>query len=161
MKKVIMSIVLALIAPLAMAGPYMGAEVVQVEIDDVKIQGVNVVGGYDFESTSNVLGVRTKYLVTSKDDNIQGIDISLDEMTSIDLTVTLPITDSFRPYFAIGKMKMEATANYGGYTAMVDETYNTFSAGIKYKFLESVTLTAEYSGVNDNEIISVGLLTYF
>jgi len=143
----------------AHSGGYVGADYVMVNTDITDHTGIQLKAGYKF---NDVISFEGKALVSSSVEQYQGVDLEIDSMVSLNLKVTLPLTDSFNAFGSIGYGRAEATARYQGYSASASDSGQVFGFGLSYDILEAYTITAEYSQpAEDIDMYSVGLSINF
>lgn len=135
MKMIALAGVAALaLTPAALAqdgGGYLGAGGVVVNVDteglgDVTIAGVSFLGGYDF---SDYFGAEVEGIIGVTEDDILGVDISLNYAISGFLVGRLPVGETGSNLFArVGYGTAEVEGSAGG--ASVSETADGFAFGV-------------------------------
>ena len=157
MKVVILGLMM-LVTSMVNAGAYVGTQVATLGDDDLSFNIVNAVVGYDF---NEVVGVRTRYMVTSNDDSIDGVTVDLDSAYGADLIFSIP-SEGFNPYVLVGTTKIKVTGSYGGYSESASDSFTTIGAGLNYDINQSASLSIEYLRMQDDvESLGAGISLRF
>ena len=132
-----------------------GVSVFNIDTEVADFRGINLDVGYEF---SDLLGVRASYMIGSEDEVVNGVNIEIDEMYAFDAILSLPISDSIKPFFTIGKLHIDAKASQDGYSASASDDFTTYGVGISFDLREAVTLSAEGKDI-DGDLMTMVTFT--
>ena len=145
--------IVALFSAVTNAGGYVGAKAFTIDTEAGDFNGVNLVGGYDF---NDFIGVRGRYMLDAGDETYQGINIELESMTGLDLKLSMPLGDSLCVNVIGGRTKIRAKASAHGYSASASDTFTTYGIGLSFSVLESYSVTAEVLDIDGDRMLSLG-----
>ena len=117
-------------------------------------RGVNITGGANI---NEYIGLRGTYMIGAEDETYQGVNLSIEQMYSAELVLTLPVTDSFSVYGVGGRTWIEAEASYGGYSVTAKGDATSYGLGLKFAVRESFSVFGEVKEIDGDRMLSAGL----
>jgi len=141
------------------SGGYMGLSATTISTDITDHNGLILTVGSEMNSFISIEGFA---LVSSTDDDYQGVNLSIDNLYGVNLIGSIPINDSLSPFISLGYTRAEATASYMGYSESASDSGSSVGVGIKYQLLESWSIKAQYTEyLDDVDGFSIGLTAHF
>lgn len=135
-----------------------GVSAFNIDTDVADFRGMNLDIGYDF---TDLVGVRGSYMISSSDEVVNSVNIEITDMYSFDAILSLPFSDTLKPYFTIGKLYIDAKASYGGYSATASDSFTTYGAGIQYDLREAVSLSVEAKDIDGDLMTMISVTANF
>lgn len=132
-----------------------GVTAFNIDTDVADFRGMNLDVGYDF---TDLIGVRASYMIGSEDEVVNGVNIEIDQMYAFDAILSLPLSDSLRPYFTIGKLHIKAKGSYGGYSETISDDFTTYGMGIQFDLREAVSISVEAKDI-DGDLMTMASVT--
>jgi len=142
----------------AHADANIGVTAFNIDTDVADFRGMNLDVGYDF---TDLIGVRASYMINSSDEVIGGVNISIDEMYAFDAILSLPLSDSLKPYFTIGRLHIDAKADYMGYSASASDDFTTYGMGIQFDLREAVSFSVEAKDIDGDLMTMLSVTANF
>ena len=143
----------------AKAGGYVAVDAADIDTDLSNHFSTILTGGYAFNS---IVSVEAKTMISSRDDNYRGVNVSIEQYYGLYLKGRIPITDSFSVTGNFGYSNIEGEASYMGYSESASDSGSSFGVGVSYSLLEAWTISAGYQEiVEDVDMITAGIQLNF
>ena len=135
-----------------------GVTVWNIDTDIADFRGINLDVGYDF---TDLIGVRVSYMLGSEDEVVDSVNIEITDMYSFDAILSLPLSDSFKPYFTVGKLYVDLKADYMGYSETASDSFTTYGMGIQFDLREAVSLSGELKDIDGDLMTMISVTANF
>jgi len=135
-------IIIAVFSTVANAGGYAVVGATSIETDITEHSGV--MAGFGVKA-NDFLSAELTALVSSSEENYQGVDLSWNYFYNFSLIGSIPLNDSLSFYGKLGYTSAEAEASYMGYTETASDTSESYGFGVKYDVMESYSVRVEYN----------------
>lgn len=123
-------------------GFYLGAGYTYVDGDGVEFDTINVIGGYDF---TNYFAVEGEALFGLGDENVGGIDASLEYALGLYAKAQYPLNEQFSIFARAGYVTAELEASVGGLSASDSEDGLAYGAGAEFAFAGPNAVRFDYT----------------
>ena len=155
---VVLSLVFCTPTSIGHADANIGVSVWNIDTDIADFRGINLDVGYDF---TDLIGVRVSYMLGSEDEVVDSVNIEITDMYSFDAILSLPLSDSFKPYFTVGKLYVDLKADYMGYSETASDSFTTYGMGIQFDLREAVSLSGELKDIDGDLMTMISVTANF
>jgi len=142
------AVVFLTFAPQANAGKnFVGISYASIDTDVADFTGINFIAGHRF---NDYISVEGRTLIHSSTENYYGVDVDIDNIYGVYMTLSLPLSDELSIYAIGGRSRGKASASYMGYSASSSDTDTSIGFGMRFALRESTTLSVEYLELFDD-----------
>ena len=100
-------------------------------------------------------------MLGAEDEVVDSVTIGITDMYSFDAILSLPLSDSFKPYFTVGKLYVDLKADYMGYSETASDSFTTYGMGIQFDLREAVSLSGELKDVDGDLMTMISVTANF
>lgn len=123
-------------------GFYAGAGYTYVDADGVEFDTINLIAGYDF---TQFLAVEGEALIGLGDENVGGVDASLEYALGLYGKAQYPLNEQFSLFARVGYVTAEVEASAGGLSASDSEDGFAYGVGAEFAFAGPNAVRFDYT----------------